>query len=179
MVCTQHIYAPITTTAVTDYPAVATLDAGSNLAGPALNAPPTQGKSKKGIPGPHHLFRSKNIAPNPAQPSNISLQPYPPAAPVSLGPLLSLLDYLQAGVLASFGILWFLFAFGGGWWKLIWSTTLISTLGFGLMTAASLVQRKLEKEIERVRVDMHRQRGEKFAPPTPESVEWLNSFLKT
>jgi Ca2+-dependent lipid-binding protein len=26
---------------------------------------------------------------------------------------------------------------------------------------------------------MHRQRGEKFSPPTPESVEWLNAFIKT
>lgn len=47
-----------------------------------------------------------------------------------------------------------------------------------MLSAISLVSNGLEKEMERVRMEMHRQRGEEFAPPTPESVEWLNSFVK-
>ena len=29
-----------------------------------------------------------------------------------------------------------------------------------------------------IRYDMHRQRGEIYSPPTPESVEWLNNLIK-
>jgi Ca2+-dependent lipid-binding protein len=49
-------------------------------------------------------------------------------------------------------------------------------MGFASVTCVSLMHRNVEKEINRVRADMHRQRGQKFGPPTPESVEWLNSF---
>lgn len=38
--------------------------------------------------------------------------------------------------------------------------------------------RKIEKELERVRMAMHVHRGEEFSPPTPESVEWMNALLK-
>ena len=38
--------------------------------------------------------------------------------------------------------------------------------------------RKIEKELERVRMAMHTQRGEELSPPTPESVEWMNALLK-
>lgn len=46
------------------------------------------------------------------------------------------------------------------------------------MTAVSLVGRSLEKDVEKVRQDMGRQRGEAFSPPVPESVEWLNGLIK-
>ncbi|CCO32297.1 Meiotically up-regulated gene 190 protein [Rhizoctonia solani AG-1 IB] len=81
-------------------------------------------------------------------------------------------------VVSSF-ILWFFTAFGRGFFGFFFRSTLIGGSAFGLATLASLSQRSLEKEIERVRLDMHRQRGEKFSPPTPESVEWLNAFIKT
>jgi len=55
---------------------------------------------------------------------------------------------------------------------------LCSIMAFGLMTAVSLVERGIEKEIERVRQDLSRQRGEAFSPPMPESVEWLNGLIK-
>ena len=38
--------------------------------------------------------------------------------------------------------------------------------------------RKVEKEMERVRWETEKRRGEEFSPPTPESVEWLNALLK-
>ena len=75
-------------------------------------------------------------------------------------------------------ILWFFLAFNGGVWAFFWRSTLIAAFCGTATTAANLAQRKLEREVDRVRHDMHRQRGEKFAPPIPESVEWLNAFTK-
>jgi Ca2+-dependent lipid-binding protein len=46
------------------------------------------------------------------------------------------------------------------------------------MTGLSVVERGIDKEVERVRQDMGRQRGEAFSPPFPESVEWLNGLVK-
>ncbi len=37
----------------------------------------------------------------------------------------------------------------------------------GGTTLVSLVQRGIEKEMERIRANMHRERGETFSPPTP------------
>ncbi|KAF5369071.1 hypothetical protein D9758_002979 [Tetrapyrgos nigripes] len=128
-------------------------------------------------------------APVPARPGNISLYPYLPAPPVELAPLLSTLDYLQLALGGIFALVWLLFAFPsqGRWYVpftwasavLAFRSALIGGLGFGAITAVSIVQRKIEKEFDSVRLEMHKQRGEKFSPPTPESVEWLNAFVKT
>jgi Ca2+-dependent lipid-binding protein len=59
-----------------------------------------------------------------------------------------------------------------------WRSTICSGTAFALMTAVSLVERGIEKEIESVRQDLSRQRGEAFSPPMPESVEWLNGLIK-
>ncbi len=131
---------------------------------------------------------TKHTAPNAARPGNVSLQPFLPAPAPTLAPLLQTFDYLQLGLVISHAILFLFFGFPKGRWfipfswpffALLFRGTLIGGLGFASVTAVSLVQRKLEKEMERVRADMHRERGEKFAPPTPESAEWLNSFVRT
>ncbi|KIY63684.1 hypothetical protein CYLTODRAFT_493697 [Cylindrobasidium torrendii FP15055 ss-10] len=128
------------------------------------------------------------VAPNPARPGNVSLHPYLPAQPPSLADLLQKFDYLQIGLAVSHFIVWFLFGFPQGRWyipfswpffSLVLRGTLIGAMGFASITAVSIIQRTLEKEVESVRVDMHRERGEKFAPPTPESAEWLNAFVRT
>jgi len=99
--------------------------------------------------------------------------------------MLNNLEYLQLGLSISFGFIWFWFAFPSGrWWmpfsgpffSLLFRSIVIGGMGFASTTCVSLIHRNIEKEIDRVRVDMHRQRGQKFAPPTPESVEWLNSL---
>ena len=59
-----------------------------------------------------------------------------------------------------------------------WRSTLCSATAFALMTAVSIVERGIEKEIESVRQDLSRARGEAFSPPMPESVEWLNGLIK-
>lgn len=55
---------------------------------------------------------------------------------------------------------------------------MVGGVGFVAVSAIGLVARGLEKEVQRIRMEMGRQRGEVFAPPTPESVEWLNAFIK-
>jgi hypothetical protein len=152
------------------------LDPQSDKAGPATQEP-------AGIQSP------KNLAPQPARPGNISLFPYLPPSPIGIQPLLGSLDYLQAGLAVVFFLMWFFFSFPntGRWWLPLskpffaWviRSIFIGGSGFGCITLVSIVQRKLEKEIDRVRSDMHRVRGEKYAPPTPESVEWLNAFVRT
>ncbi|KAG8753597.1 hypothetical protein FRC14_005894 [Serendipita sp. 396] len=152
-----------------DFPTQQQLDPKSGVPGPS-NMGVTQGASK--------MFHQSRTAPNPAHPSNISLQPFPPSSPPSLDNIMNLLYYLEYGIMGGGVLLWFFVAFGHGIWVWLFRSILISALSFVGATVASLAQRKLEREVERVRFDMHRQRGEKYAPPTPESVEWLNAFTK-
>ena len=55
---------------------------------------------------------------------------------------------------------------------------LVGGVGCVAWVAAENAGRKVEKEVERVRMGMHKARGEAHSPPTPESVEWLNGLLK-
>ncbi|KAG8694302.1 hypothetical protein FRC09_009939, partial [Ceratobasidium sp. 395] len=157
-----------------DYPSQSEIDPSSGEAGPATQ--PVTDDSKFKIP---NQFRANKTAPNPSRPGNISLQPYPPSTPPYMGTIMSSFDRLQIAMLASSALIWFFTAFGHGIFGFFFRSSLIFGLGFGVITLASLIQRSLEKEVERVRLDMHRQRGEKFSPPTPESVEWVNAFTKT
>lgn len=157
-----------------DYASQSELDPSSGVPGPADQ--PITGDHKPHVPA---RFHPSKPAPNPAHPGNISFQPYPPSTPPYVGTIMASFDRLQIAIVASSAIIWFFTAFGGGVWRFLFRSSLISVLGFGCTTLASIIQRSLEKEIERVRLDMHRQRGEKFSPPTPESVEWLNAFTKT
>lgn len=110
--------------------------------------------------------------------SNILYHPFPPARPPSVDALLSKLRFLQLGVAGGLFVVWLSVAFGSGIYKFVWRSIICSTIGFALMTGISLVERGMEKEIERIRQDMGRQRGESFSPPFPESVEWLNGLVK-
>lgn len=92
--------------------------------------------------------------------------------------MLSKLKLLQLGSAGGLFVVWMSVAWGSGFTKFIWRSTLCSVIGLALMTGISLVERGLEKEVERVRQDMSRQRGEAFSPPIPESVEWLNGLIK-
>jgi Ca2+-dependent lipid-binding protein len=74
--------------------------------------------------------------------------------------------------------LWLSVAFGSGIIRFIWRSILCAGTAIAIMTAISLVERGMEKELEAVRLDMHRQRGVAYSPPAPESVEWLNGLIK-
>ncbi|WWC90217.1 uncharacterized protein L201_005150 [Kwoniella dendrophila CBS 6074] len=110
--------------------------------------------------------------------TNALYHAFPPPRPVSVDAMIDKLSLLQYVVAGSLFLIWISVAFGSGILKLIWRSILCSGTGFVLMTLISLVQRGLDKEIERVRQDMGRQRGEAFSPPIPESVEWLNGLIK-
>ena len=112
------------------------------------------------------------------QGSNILYHAFPPPVPASLGTLLSKLRMLQYGAGGCLVVVWLSVAFGSGIWKFVWRSIICSVVGFALMTGISIVERGIEKEVERVRQDLGRQRGEAFSPPTPESVEWLNGLIK-
>lgn len=151
-----------------DFPSQSALDPNSGNAGPALNPVTAAGR----------LFHPSKTAPNPANPSNINLQPFPPSTPPSFHHMKATLDRLQMVIAGGSLVLWFFLAFGHGFWAFVWRTSMISAFGFAATTLASIASRNVEREVDRIRHDMHRQRGEKYAPPTPESVEWLNAFTK-
>jgi Ca2+-dependent lipid-binding protein len=85
---------------------------------------------------------------------------------------------MQYGLGAGIFTLWFFTAFGSGIAIFFWRTCLCVTLGYGLIALAGLVERNLEKEIDAVRLDLSRARGQAFSPPYPESTEWLNGLIK-
>lgn len=76
-------------------------------------------------------------------------------------------------------VLWLLIAFRQGFWVFAFRSTLCVAIGAGGSFFAWKAARGVEKEVEKVRWEMHRQRAEKFSPPFPESVEWLNALLET
>lgn len=110
--------------------------------------------------------------------SNVLFHAFPPPAPASLGALLGKLRMLQFGAAGGLFLVWVSVAFGSGFGKFIWRSFLCSAIGFALMTGISLVERGMEKEVEAIRQDLGRQRGQAYSPPLPESVEWLNGLIK-
>lgn len=67
---------------------------------------------------------------------------------------------------------------GRGWLYSSFLVTSFAGLGSSVYISHSLVARKLEKELEVIRLNMHKQRGELASPPTPESTEWLNALVE-
>jgi Ca2+-dependent lipid-binding protein len=112
------------------------------------------------------------------QGSNVLYHVFPPPAPASVGTLITKLRSLQYGVAVGLFVVWLSVAFGSGFGRFVWRSILCSMVGLALMTGISLVEGGFQKEVERVRQDMNRQRGEAFSPPMPESVEWLNGLIK-
>ncbi|WWD22673.1 hypothetical protein CI109_107166 [Kwoniella shandongensis] len=110
--------------------------------------------------------------------TNVLFHAYPPPQPPSVDAMLGKLRMLGVGAAGGLFVVWISVAFGNGIISLIWRSILCSVIGFALMTGISIVERGLSKEVERVRQDMGRQRGEAFSPPVPESVEWLNGLIK-
>ncbi|POV99130.1 hypothetical protein PSTT_14025, partial [Puccinia striiformis] len=104
-----------------------------------------------------------HISPSPITPGNICLQPFPPPVPTNIlkescggRPLLEL-------------------ACG----HFLWRSSLFGIFGIFAFVQGGLLSRKIEKEFDKVRFEMHRQRGIQNSPPTPESTEWLNAFIST
>ncbi|GAA5963756.1 hypothetical protein JCM8115_004267 [Rhodotorula mucilaginosa] len=120
------------------------------------------------------------ISPNPVEPTNISLKPFPPPVDTEgLKAIATTINLYAMATIGGLGVIWFFTAWrGAGWKSFIFFSEVIGAVAICVFFAHGLVIRKIEKEFERVRLYMHQQRGEQYAPPTPESVEWLNSFVK-
>ncbi|GAA5909086.1 uncharacterized protein JCM6883_002600 [Sporobolomyces salmoneus] len=141
--------------------------------------------ANKDAPGPSTNVNANDnapisrVTPAPIEPSNILFHPMPP--PVDLSSLSSIKQTINAyalGIIAFLGVIWFFVAFRSGATAFVFRSSLIGGAAVAIFLAHGIVIRKIEKELERIRLKMHEQRGEQFAPPTPESVEWLNSFTK-
>jgi len=116
--------------------------------------------------------------PNPAQPTSILLQRFPPPIePPTLKRLDGVFSHLAQVLSVALGAVWFFTAFGSGWFRFFLRTSLILGTGVGGWTLTHLASRKLEKELLSVRMEMERQRGEENSPPYGESAEWLNAAI--
>lgn len=137
-----------------------------DVGGPATNIPDKQSTSVQ------------QITPNPVEPSNILLQQFPAPVTDSVKPIIATIEVYAYAIMAALGAVWFFVAFGSGWMAFVFRSSLLGGLAFCVYVAHGIIGRKVEKEIERIRLEQIKQRGEKHSPPTPESVEWLNSFVK-
>ena len=148
----------------------AALDPDSPKAGTSLRHPPNQSTQDP-----------RYSAPAPAEPGNICLQPFPPPVdPVDIGHAKAILRTGAVFVSALCFLVWISVATGKkvSWLQFLWRSALVTAVAGVAWIAVENAGRKVEKEVERVRMQMHRQRGESLSPPTPESVEWLNALLK-
>jgi hypothetical protein len=140
------------------------------------------GDSKKGFSTNWPNDRSKHdpvhVSPFPAEPSNILIHPFPEPLDVqSMTRLTGAFHKLEIGLLVGSAVIWLFTAFGSGYWKFFLRSTLVFGGAFGAITAVHLALRQVEKDMEGVRTHMHTQRGQDYAPPIPESVEWLNAMI--
>lgn len=103
---------------------------------------------------------------------------FPPATTTALQAITGRIRQLQYAIAIGLAVLWFFTAFGNGFSKFVWRSTLAACLGGGLFSLTGLLEKNLEKEVEAVRLDLNRARGEAFSPPYPESTEWLNGLIK-
>ncbi|GAA5879834.1 hypothetical protein JCM8547_005778 [Rhodosporidiobolus lusitaniae] len=159
---------------------------------PQLFDPEHIDPAKPGIPGPstnipggaggnlaHADAPIEHTAPNPIEPTNISLRPFPPAVDQnSLKSITYTINAYALAIIAGLGVVWFFAAWKGGWVSFLFFSQILGAMAVVIFFAHGIVTRKIEKELDRIRLQMHADRGEKFSPPTPESVEWLNAFTK-
>lgn len=126
-------------------------------------------------PSKHHpLYTS----PNPAEPSNILLHRFPePVNSDAMKRMQAAFNQLAIGLGGSLAVIWLFTAFGNGYWKFFVRTSVLIGVGFCGWTGLHLQSRKIEKEHEAIRAEMHKQRGQQLSPPMPESVEWLNAAI--
>ncbi|SPO27403.1 uncharacterized protein UTRI_10520 [Ustilago trichophora] len=126
-------------------------------------------------PSKHHPLHT---SPNPAEPTNALLYRFPePVNSDAMKRMQAAFNQLAIGLGACLALIWFFFAFGNGWWKFFLRTSVLLAVGFCGWTGLHLQSRKIEKEHEAIRAEMHKQRGQQLSPPMPESVEWLNAAI--
>lgn len=123
-------------------------------------------------------MHSRYVSPDPAQPSNVLIHRFPEPLHVdSMTSLTGSFKQLEIGIAVGSVVIWFFTAFGAGYRRFFFLSTLVFGLSFLAITATHFALRKIEKDLESVRTHMHTQRGQDYAPPMPESVEWLNAAI--
>jgi hypothetical protein len=121
---------------------------------------------------------TKHVNPKPSAPGNILIRPFPePVKGASLAIAQRTLSQLSWAIPALFGVIWLFTAFGHGFWKLLFRTSLVLGASAASYTLIHLTKQNIAHDLERVRMEMHRQRGKDFET-APESVEWLNALLE-
>lgn len=148
------------------------LDPEKDKAGPALKVPPDPTK---------HGQDERFAAPQSADIGNINLQSFPPPLePVDISKAKFILRTGAMVTTVACLALWFSVVLrnGLGWWSWMLRTGLLCGTIFAAWVGSENAGRKVEKELERVRMNMHTQRAENFSPPTPESAEWMNALFK-
>lgn len=129
-------------------------------------------------PNDRSKMHPQYVSPNPAEPSNVLIHPFPePLHHDSMTSLTGSFKKLEIGIAVGSVLIWFFTAFGAGYQRFFFRSALISGVGFLTITATHLALRKIEKDLEAVRTHMHTQRGQDYVPPMPESVEWLNAAI--
>ncbi|GAA6035910.1 hypothetical protein JCM8097_005158 [Rhodosporidiobolus ruineniae] len=145
-----------------------------HLPGPSTNLPKNEGGQGAADIAPLH-----HTTPNPIEPSNISLRPFPPAVDKnSLKSIVYTINSYALAICGALGVVWFFVAWRGGWASFIFFSQIIGAVAVCVLIAHHVIVRKVEKELERIRLQMHADRGEQYSPPVPESTEWLNAFVK-
>ncbi|TFK47021.1 hypothetical protein OE88DRAFT_1666844 [Heliocybe sulcata] len=148
----------------------AALDPAGEKSGPALRKPADPATQDPRYP-----------APNPAQVGNICLQQFPPPVdPVDISKAKTILrsGAMVITALCAVGFFFSCLGHGVSWKAFFARSTILGSVAAVSWIGAENAGRKIEKELERVRMKMNQQRGETFSPPTPESVEWMNALLK-
>ena len=117
-------------------------------------------------------------SPEPVEPSSVLLQPFPePPNTEILEQLKMSFNNVALWVAALIIVVWAMSAFGHGWFAFFARTGVLLVAALFVYGALGLAFSNVNKSMEALRAAMHKQRGEKFCPPMPESVEWLNAAI--
>lgn len=120
------------------------------------------------------------VSPFTSRPTSVLLQHFPePMETKSFADMDSIFTTTLYGYAAVVVLVWGVATVGHGWLAFLFRTFLLGVAAAAGFMAIGLVQNKIRNEFERIRAQMHRQRGERYSPPYPESVEWLNAVIST
>lgn len=118
--------------------------------------------------------------PEPVQPSSVLLRPFPdPPNMEILEQLKMSFNNVALWIAALIVVVWAMTAFGSGWSAFFFRTMILTLVGLFVYMALGLAFSNVRNTIEAVRASMHKQRGEQYSPPMPESAEWLNAAIAT
>ncbi|KAL1405327.1 hypothetical protein Q8F55_008956 [Vanrija albida] len=109
---------------------------------------------------------------------NVLYNAYPPPQSLSQEEIVQRFQLLQYAAIGGMFVLWLFVAFGSGFRAFFWRSVVCGAFGAAFVTGISVLGRGIDRDLEKVRVDLSRARGEAFSPPMPESVEWLNGLIK-